>query len=449
MAELEQAKAALDAARRERERLEKQVEMTRATMDASEAHREEAAAVTEARKVLMSHEAELREAERKALLAEAQFLREEVAEARARLRTATRMREEIERQPEPGDDLARAQRAEREAERTLGELLKQREHGIAVAREAVANAARGLARRAEEHLRADEIASAGQAVRDAGGERAQREATQRLEALRRQQMAPESRGNEASADAARRRAQQALERLSRPRTRPDARVREAEAAHQQALEALKNARIVEARAERLVARASLADERDALARATRERQALDARITVLLGHARAAERAYGERSAEYRRVAGELEQARQALERAREAERAAQVSVTAKLPDVLPIDPADEIAQLSAQYPIVLFPVRIETRFVVGARGATELRVRVYPDEILAATHDPRLTRSEAAAGQAFWTTAWDPAKEREAWGTLTVRYPPHRAAWIVEAARHLASADPYLGRQV
>jgi hypothetical protein len=434
MMDLERAKAALDAARRERKHFEKEVEAARAAIDALEASRKPDALLADVRETLASHEAELRKAEREALLAEAQLLREEVGEARVRLQAATRKCEEIERQPEPGEALMQAQRAEREAEHRLGELLARRECGIAAAREAVAKAARRLARCAEEHLRADEIASARRAVRDAVGERAQREATQHLESLRRQQMAPESRGNEASADAARRRAQQALEYLSRPPTRASGRVREAEVVHQKVLDALKNARTAEASAERLFARAALADERDVLARATREHQALGARIAVLLARARAAEREHGERSAEYRRVTQELQQARAALDRAREKERDARDNVAVMLPDVLPADPADEIAQLSTQYPIVLFPVRIETRFVSGTRGATELRVRVYPDEILAATHDPRLTRAEAEAGQAFWTTAWDPAQEREAWSALTVRYPPHRAAWIVEA---------------
>ncbi|HSE43872.1 MAG TPA: hypothetical protein VLA89_00935, partial [Gemmatimonadales bacterium] len=48
--------------------------------------------------------------------------------------------------------------------------------------------------------------------------------------------------------------------------------------------------------------------------------------------------------------------------------------------------PEQEVARLSARYPIVLLPIRIETRFT-----ADQLLLRVYPDEILADSFEPEL----------------------------------------------------------
>jgi hypothetical protein len=90
---------------------------------------------------------------------------------------------------------------------------------------------------------------------------------------------------------------------------------------------------------------------------------------------------------------------------------------------------ATRIATLDAQTPIVLFPVRLETKF----RRAPQLQllVRVYPDSIAGASHEPALTDDEIAAGQAFWQLAWAGDRELDAWRALVVGRRTTRAAWI------------------
>jgi hypothetical protein len=92
--------------------------------------------------------------------------------------------------------------------------------------------------------------------------------------------------------------------------------------------------------------------------------------------------------------------------------------------------PPDEISILSAEWPIVLFPVRVETRFNVQTLSPT-LLVRIYPDDISIDTHEPGLTDAELAAAADYRQTAAASGQE-EAWRKLLVTYPSTRAAWIV-----------------
>ena len=88
--------------------------------------------------------------------------------------------------------------------------------------------------------------------------------------------------------------------------------------------------------------------------------------------------------------------------------------------------------------PLLLFPVRIETRFVDSDAGS-DLYVRVYPDQVLVNGHHPELTPAELAAGNAYWDALWragNPPPQQDSlvapWRGLAARYGAPRAAWIV-----------------
>jgi len=96
--------------------------------------------------------------------------------------------------------------------------------------------------------------------------------------------------------------------------------------------------------------------------------------------------------------------------------------------------------------PLVLFPVRLETRFFPQADGSSELRVRVYPDKVHIDSHEPQLTNDELTWGKHFWEQTWRAANDKErtkaAWRQLADRYDPPRAAWIAHTLKPLNPDD-------
>src|SRR5262245_20042775 len=95
-------------------------------------------------------------------------------------------------------------------------------------------------------------------------------------------------------------------------------------------------------------------------------------------------------------------------------------------------DIGDDFTQLHTGLPLVLLPVRLETRFATSGQ-AQELWIRVYPDEIHADSHEHELTDIEIAAGQAFWNAVWADANAAAiAWQVLLQTVATPRAAWVV-----------------
>jgi hypothetical protein len=171
-------------------------------------------------------------------------------------------------------------------------------------------------------------------------------------------------------------------------------------------------------------RDELAAARDARLRAQAELAARRAAVAALRRTAAPSDPAL-------QAAAAEAAAQERAVAAARRAETAAAAGVTSALGAWLLEDPALDVARLEARFPIVLLPVRIETRFVPEA---SELRVRIYPDELMADAHEPELSPAERAAGQAYWAAAAAGQESLAAWQVLLRAYPAPRAAWIVRA---------------
>src|SRR2546426_7299767 len=91
------------------------------------------------------------------------------------------------------------------------------------------------------------------------------------------------------------------------------------------------------------------------------------------------------------------------------------------------VAPKSKESGFRADLPMVLVPVRLETRFGEGPQGP-ELWVRIYPDQIAVDTHEPELTDQESAAGIAYWNTLWAsgtkaPDIENDAWSSLATSF--------------------------
>jgi hypothetical protein len=111
--------------------------------------------------------------------------------------------------------------------------------------------------------------------------------------------------------------------------------------------------------------------------------------------------------------------------------------------------PQDLIKNWDDHVPILLFPVRLETRFVphraqqipsfMGEVGELDLLIRVFPDEASVVQHDPILTEKEVAKGKIFWLETWkaaDDAARLSAWQAFVNGTNSHRAAWIARRTK-------------
>ncbi len=105
--------------------------------------------------------------------------------------------------------------------------------------------------------------------------------------------------------------------------------------------------------------------------------------------------------------------------------------------DNRPSVPAPAAAWLEGDVvaPMLLLPVRVETRFV-DTQEQSQLWVRIYPDHFAIDTHEPGLSPDEQAAGQTYWEAVWrvgtnDLEGEKGAWRGLASTVGVTRAAWI------------------
>lgn len=134
-------------------------------------------------------------------------------------------------------------------------------------------------------------------------------------------------------------------------------------------------------------------------------------------------------------AAADLHAAQTARDDAHTAERDAQTDVDTAYAALLgSFDPDDPVTALSGDRPVVLFPVRLETRFVTDG-SVRELRVRIFPEELHVDAHETELTDDEVHWGEAFLDRTSAAQTDDEAalaWTELADRFGAPRAAWIV-----------------
>ncbi|MBX3617851.1 hypothetical protein [Nitrosomonas sp.] len=111
-------------------------------------------------------------------------------------------------------------------------------------------------------------------------------------------------------------------------------------------------------------------------------------------------------------------------------------------------DPTKNIEQLNDLHPILLFPLRIETRFkkVAGPDGRDDtvnhLWVRVYPDDISIDTFEEIPSEVEISNTRVYWTNIWKAggidSEKRAAWQSLVKSHGAGRAYWLSQLFKPL-----------
>jgi hypothetical protein len=150
----------------------------------------------------------------------------------------------------------------------------------------------------------------------------------------------------------------------------------------------------------------------------------------------------------------ERERLEQGLKDARERAASADRGLTALLTDEGELlrtfadftNPLKQLQQWPDHHPILLLPLRLETRFKTGGDDQPQLWVRVYPDTCLIDSFEPSLTEQEVDNARAFWASVWraggDEALERAAWRELVASHGSGRSGWIVRQYVPLNPSD-------
>lgn len=122
-----------------------------------------------------------------------------------------------------------------------------------------------------------------------------------------------------------------------------------------------------------------------------------------------------------------------------------------RLLEILPFtDPREHIGNLDDNRPILLLPLRIETRFKQLAAGTAvprrQLWVRVFPDEISVDTFEPIPSENEIRNARSYWTAVWKAGGVegglRGAWRSLVSAHGSGRAFWLTRNYRPLNEAE-------
>jgi hypothetical protein len=94
---------------------------------------------------------------------------------------------------------------------------------------------------------------------------------------------------------------------------------------------------------------------------------------------------------------------------------------------------------LAADLPVLLLPVRFETRFYTQSPPA-KLKIRIFPDQLAIDDHDERLSETEYKLGQQFWVRFEgeknDPKAQAALWHWFVSKLGARRAPWVARTSR-------------
>jgi hypothetical protein len=196
-------------------------------------------------------------------------------------------------------------------------------------------------------------------------------------------------------------------------------------------------------------------ERLSAARATTETArrtvaAAQQRVTALEAQATQLERRFAANDPDSVRrrkaLAAELEKAHAELAQAGRTRESALGALDRIYGQVAGDDPRKALSGLDASLPILLFPVRLETRFVAGGAG-NQLLVRIYPDDCSIDGFEPELSEAEVKNLRRYWCSVWnaggDLGRWRAAWRELAAAHGPGRGLYLLQSFQPLAGSDP------
>ncbi len=130
----------------------------------------------------------------------------------------------------------------------------------------------------------------------------------------------------------------------------------------------------------------------------------------------------------------ELERERRRVEQQKGLVRQGDADVRDLLGRLFQRTPQQLIEEWDDTTPIMLLPLRLETRFKEMEREQRELWVRVFPDEIAINTHEKLLTERERTNAIAYWKAlraATDDTARKAAWQELVKHFGANRSAWV------------------
>ncbi|MEV5081171.1 hypothetical protein AB0K74_20805 [Streptomyces sp. NPDC056159] len=120
------------------------------------------------------------------------------------------------------------------------------------------------------------------------------------------------------------------------------------------------------------------------------------------------------------------------------------------------VDADGLLAKLDPEVPLMLTPVRLETRLRPDGGRPDTLQVRIFPDDIHVDSHEPLPTDGEIQQGKRYWRTVFRAGRTENAagdrvrirlgaWEQLCGTLGPARARWIVRVLTPTADNRPEL----